>query len=207
MSLEKKMEQALESPSEDLANSSDKLRVNFSCKICNKFHKIEIERSLFKSQEFPVSYTYLHGEPPFAAILYIDANCKVRGVDYSKGFAVGKTELDEVLLSSKARCLTSIPNDEIIAFRLLHEKNLLKFFTKPEFESVIDFTAILDIVRHSTLIMKDGESCSKFFMKFTELWVAVFEMMEYVFILVVSGTVDIEHLGIQGMAMFETLMA
>ena len=189
------------------SGNSGMAKVTFFCKNCNIFHKIKIDQALFRSREFPVSYTYLHGEPPFAAVLYIDANYKVRGVDYSKGFAVGKNELDEILLTSKARCLSSIPNEAIIAFRLLQDKNLLKFFTQQGFETSIDFTAILDIMHRSVSITRKDESCMKFYMKFSDLWIATLEMMEYKFLLVVRDSVDIEHLETQSMAMFETLMS
>jgi hypothetical protein len=181
--------------------------VNFFCKNCNIFHKIKIDQALFESREFPVSYTYLHGDPPFAAVLYIDANYKVRGVEYSKGFAVGKTELDEILLSSKARCLSNIPNVDILAFRLLQDKSLLKFFTQQGFEATINFTSILDMMRHSSSITTKGESCMKLYLKFSDIWVTVLEMMEYKFILVVRDSIDIEHLETQSMAMFEALMS
>ncbi len=185
----------------------DEVIINFFCKNCNSFHKIWIEKKLFEKKEFPVSYTYLHGDPQFAAVLYIDANYKVRGVDFSKGFAVDKSQLDEILLKSKAQCLKCIPNEDIIAFRLLEGKMILKFFTQAGFENAINFPAIIDTMNRSSSITRKQESCLKFCMKFSDLWISCSEMMEFKFILVVRDSVDIAHLETQSTAMFETLMS
>ncbi len=195
------------SQSIETESHEDEVLVNFFCKNCNVYHKIWVEKNLFEAKDFPVSYTYLHGDPQFAAVLYIDANRKVRGVDYSKGFAVGKSQLDELLSKSKAQCLKCIPQEDIIAFRLIQGKMLLKFFTQPGYESSINFSAILEIMKQSSSVTRKKESCLKYYMKFQGFWVSCVEMMEYMFVLVVRDNVEIAHLETQSTAMFETLMS
>ena len=59
------------------------MKVQYQCPACKTSHQIELEEDIIAKQtNFPFPYFDLHGEcRDILAVLYIDANLKVRGVE------------------------------------------------------------------------------------------------------------------------------
>lgn len=193
--------------SEDLGSSSEQVRIRFFCRYCQKFHSLKLAQDLFASGKFPVTYAYIHGDPMVIATLFIDANYKVRGVEYMNEFGVSQDQLSHIMAKSKSLTLTSIPTDLIYAFQLLEDKKIQKIYMKDEFNKKINFNEIFKIWKLSEKIAKKDQTLNEFFLKYGEFWVSGLEFADYKFILVVDASVDIDHLKTQMMGLFETMLS
>ncbi len=186
---------------------NEPVKLFFFCKQCNKRHDLEIERETFENIDFPATYVYLHGNPQIAAVLFIDAKFKVRSVEFSQGFGINQDQLGTLLRKSKCLALTSIPDDMIYGFQLYEGKALAKFYCKPGYDKRINFSSMRNFLKSTTKLVRSKETCSEFFIRFTDFWIAGLEMDPYSFIIVISTNIDIDHLKTQIMAIFESLMS
>jgi hypothetical protein len=180
--------------------------VSFPCKYCNMNHKVAVPREIFDDADYPVSYIFIHGSPQIVATLHIDANFKVRGVEYAQGFGVNKDELNDILNKSKCLCLTSIPQEMLFAFQLTQFGKVSKFFARDGYEKFFNFSGIHKIFKYSNKLVRSKEACSELFIKYSDFWIGALEMFEFTFILIADQSIDLEHLKTQMMAIFETIV-
>ena len=72
----------------------------------------------------------LHGDPPIFATLYIDANHKVRSVEFTNNFSINQNDLADILSKNKTLSLSNIPEEVIYGFEILEEKSIKKLYIK-----------------------------------------------------------------------------
>lgn len=79
------------------------VKVSFHCKVCEENHVVEIPKHVSENQpKYPFTYSYLHGElRDILAILYIDANLKVRGTEVKRIDSDNLFAKDQVLAITK----------------------------------------------------------------------------------------------------------
>ena len=186
-------------------SEQDYVTAAYFCDQCKKRHKIKILKDIFEDADFPLSYSHFHGDPIVNATLYIDANYKVRGVEYPKGSNMQQNELDNILNSSKSQSLKSIPTDMIYAFQFSEEKKTTKYYNKPGYEKTFNFTYIKKLIRFSTKFMKTKEECNEFFLKYSDYWIVGQEMFGFMLLMVVDQSIDVDHLKTQATSIFESL--
>ncbi|MFX0102336.1 MAG: hypothetical protein ACFFCS_22415 [Candidatus Hodarchaeota archaeon] len=185
----------------------ESVSINFFCKECNKKHKLEVDPAIFNTERYPISYIYVHGDPQIVATLYIDAKQKVRGVEFSSGIGVKTEQLHDILERSKIHALKSIPGDQIYAFQLFEEKKLIKYYVKPGYEEIIDFSGFKVFRMGASKLVKWKDEWSEFFIRYDDFWISGVFMMGYYFIIIVNSTIDVDRLKTQMMAILETLMS
>ncbi|MHA1672901.1 MAG: hypothetical protein ACTSYI_04685 [Promethearchaeota archaeon] len=183
----------------------DYVTVVYFCDQCKKRHKVNILKDIFEDADFPLSYSHFHGDPIVNVTLYIDANYKVRGVEYPKGSNMQQNELDSILNSSKSQSLKSIPTDQIYAFEFSEEKKIKKYYNRPGYEKTFNFTYIRKLIKYSTKFMKTKEECNEFFLKYNDYWIAGLEMFDNSLMMVIDQSIDVDHLKTQVMTIFESL--
>lgn len=188
-------------------NQSDIVYVDFFCKACQESHLVAIDSELFNTKTYPIDYAYIHGNPVVVATLYIDANRKVRGVEFASDFGIGQDELGKILENCKNLVLTSIPDDMIFGFELSYKKKPIKMYFDQKHINSINLEEVSKLWKFSQKITKKKEELNQFFLKFTDFWIAGLEFAEHFFIIIVDASVDIDHLKTQMMAIFETLMS
>ena len=189
-------------------SQEDTVKITFYCKHCNENHSLNIEKDYFVDIKFQTTYTYVHGSPQIAAILYIDKNHVVRAVEFSEVISTEDESefLSNLLNQSKSLTLSSIPADLIYGFQLMEQKIVLKMFYHQGYENKIQFGQLKKIFKTSAKLIKTGETCTEFYIKYSDLWAGGVTMMDYMFIMVVDSSIDIDHLKTQIMAIFETLL-
>ena len=188
--------------------SGEIITITFFCKHCNENHSIDIDKEYFKDIRFQITYTYVHGDPQIAAILYIDKNHTVRTVEFSEVISTEDERkfLDDLLNRSKSLTLSTIPADLIYGFQLTENRSVLKTFYHQGYKNKIQFSNLKKIFKTSTKLIKTGETCTEFYIKYSDAWAGGVSMMEYYFIMVVDNSIDIDHFKTQIMGLFETLL-
>ena len=164
-----------------------------------------MSKSLFNTKHFPVSYVHLHGNPQIVAVLYIDKNYDVRGVEYPQDIGVNQEQLSLILDKAKSKTLSPIPESAIYAFELQREGAVHKLFYKSGYEETVDFSFITEMFALSKRFVNGREPLSEFYIKYSDFWFAGMELYGNQFLLVVDGAIDIDHLKVQMMGLFETL--
>jgi len=183
------------------------VKIKFFCKYCNKNHDIEIESEYFEDMKYNFTYTYVHGNPQIAAILYIDRNFVVRTVEFSEVFSSDTEKLNDLLNRSKNLTLSHIPAEKLYGFQLSEGKKVIKTFYQQGFNNKIQFHNIKKIFKMSPKLIKDEDSCTEFYFKYSNFWAGGISMMDFMFFMVVDYSIDIDHLKTQIMALFETLLS
>ncbi len=178
----------------------------FFCNKCKETHWVKIPKSLFDTEAFPVSYAFVHGDPQIVAILYIDKNHTIRGVEYPKQIGINRDQLSEIIDRSKSQTFASIPQDLIYAFEIVAENEIKKIYFKPSYEQVVNFATIREMITITPKFVKSNESFSEFFIKYSDYWIGGMEMYDHYFTMVVDASIDIDHFKFQMMAMFESLI-
>jgi hypothetical protein len=183
------------------------VKIKFYCKHCNKNHDIEIESEYFEDMKYNFTYTYVHGDPQIAAILYIDGNYVVRTVEFSEVFSSDREKLNDLLNRSKNLTLSNIPIEKLYGFQLLEGKKVIKTFYQQGYYNKIQFHNIKKIFKMSPKLIKGEDSCTEFYFKYSNFWAGGITMMDYMFFMVVDYSIDIDHFKTQIMALFETLLS
>jgi hypothetical protein len=183
------------------------VKVDFFCKVCNKRHKLDVNKDIFEEKKFPVAYIYIHGENQTVATLYIDAAYRVRGVEFPKGIGVNKDQLSDILNKSKSLNLTGIPSEMIYAFQVSENRNILKIYFQEGYEKHINFNLIKKFFRNSEKFSKHKEECNEFYMRYSEYWISAVKMFDYTLIMVIDSSIDIDHLKTQLMGFLETFLS
>ena len=142
----------------------ENIEIKFSCKPCKADHTIKIGKDLFDTDKFPVTYGYLHGDPPIIATLYIDANKKVRGVEFTNDFGVNQDQLSETLERSQSLILTSIPEEMILGFELIQGKTIKKIYYRKGYEKAINFPEIFKIWKGAEKFLHEDTTLNEFFL-------------------------------------------
>ncbi len=184
---------------------NENIMLKFDCKICNTNHTVMMNKDLFETDKFPISYGYLHGDPPIFATLYIDANHKVRSVEFTNDFSINQNDLADILSKNKTLSLSNIPEEVIYGFEILEEKSIKKLYIKKGYEKIINFQEITKNWKQSEKFLK-GLSCNEFFYRYSDFWIAGLALENYSFIIIVDGALDVDHLKTQAMAIFEALL-
>ncbi|UYP44116.1 hypothetical protein NEF87_000401 [Candidatus Lokiarchaeum ossiferum] len=178
----------------------------FFCNKCQENHWVQLPKSLFNTKSFPVSYAFVHGNPQIIAILYIDKNHTVRGVEYPKQIGINRDQLSEIIDKSKSQTFSSIPEDLIYAFEVIAEDKIKKIYSKQGFEQIVNFSAIREMITLTPNFVKTKESFREFFIKYSDCWIGGMELYDHYFTMVVDASIDIDHFKFQMMAMFESLI-
>ena len=178
----------------------------FFCNKCQANHWVKLPKSLFNTKSFPVSYAFVHGDPQIIAILYIDKNHAVRGVEYPKQIGINQDQLSKIINKSKSQTFSSIPEDLIYAFEVIAENKIKKIYFKPGFEQIVNFTAVRAMSTLTTNFIQSKEPYTEFFIKYSDCWIGGMEMYDHYFTMVVDSSIDIDHFKFQMMAMFESLI-
>ena len=186
--------------------SEQTVEAMFFCNKCQKNHWVKLPKSLFNTKSFPVSYAFVHGDPQIIAILYIDKNHTVRGVEYPKQIGINRDQLSEIIDKSKSQTFSSIPEDLIYAFEVIAENEIKKIYFKQGFEQIVNFAAIREMITLTPNFIKSKESFSEFLIKYSDGWIGGMEMYDHYFTMVVDASIDIDHFKFQMMAMFESLI-
>lgn len=184
--------------------TSEFKRTMFKCNKCNKTHVVEIPLKLLDAQFFPISYAYIHGSPEVIAILYIDKEGTVRGVEYPKGVGIKNSYLTEKLNIARANSLSPIPESKIYAFKLLRDQKIEKIYFQENYKELINFPISSNIKFLTMKTQNNIEYPDEFYLKYSEFWVLGLKFFEYDFIIIVDSTIDIEHLKTQAMVIFES---
>ena len=138
-------------------------------------------------------------------VVYIDKNHDVRGVEYPQDIGVNQEQLTLILNKSKSKTLSPIPETAIYAFELKREGAVRKLFYRPGYEKIVDFSFISEMIDLSKRFVNEKEQLNEFYIKYTDFWFAGMELYENQFLLVVDAAIDIDHLKVQMMGLFETL--
>ncbi|MHA1583892.1 MAG: hypothetical protein ACTSVU_06290 [Promethearchaeota archaeon] len=178
-------------------------KIRFFCQKCDKLHEIEVPSIIFNSSYFPVSYVYVHEDSKIIAILYIDKNYQVRGVDYPIRFGIDKNQLTAALEKSKNHSFELIPENKIYVIKISSNGKILKLYYHPDYYELSYYPIIQNMKKMTSTFVNMKESSHEYYMKYSNVWILGLEMIDYDLLMVVDESIDIEHLKVQAMNLLE----
>ncbi|HMF31619.1 MAG TPA: hypothetical protein VKK79_09405 [Candidatus Lokiarchaeia archaeon] len=177
--------------------------VEVFCPACGTTHAIVLDRnSIADAVQFPVKYTYLHGDSQVMLSLYLDSNFQIIKTEVVDLFEMNENQL-EVILSDGEEAAQMITPNEIYGFLLSRNGVTRTHYLNLQYETEFDLQGLKEIWKLGSKLARDQTPMDIFYMKQAKFWVAGVRKEDFELILVTAPNVTTEQLDSQLAYLFD----